>query len=75
MIDSLTAFLRAHLNDSLDEVAPELSVSPGFMSLYCDFEKMFSLCANYPKGLGKVFCQLIMDNHSGELIFHVERSA
>ena len=71
VLDSLTEFLRAHLNDSLDKVAPELQVSPGFMSLACAFDKMFSLCANYPKGLGEVFCQWIMDNHSGELLFHV----
>ena len=38
LLDSLTEFLRAHLNGSLDEVAPELCFSPGFMSLACDFE-------------------------------------
>ena len=70
VLDSLTEFLRSHLNYSLDEAAPELRVSPGFMSLARDFEKLFSLCANYPKGIGKVFCQCIMYNQSGELIFH-----
>ena len=38
VLDSLTEFLRAHLNDSLDKVAPELRVSTGFISLACDFE-------------------------------------
>ena len=70
VIDSLTEFLRAHLNFILDEVAPELRVSPGSMSLACDFDKMFSLCANYPKGLGEVFSQWIMDNNYGELLLH-----
>ena len=75
VLDYLTRFWIAHLNDSLDEVAPELRVSPGFMSLDCAFDKMFSLCANYPKGLGEELSKWIMDNHSGELLFHVERAA
>ena len=71
VLDYLTEFLRAHLNDSLDEFAPELRASPGFMPLACAFEKMFSLCANYPKVLGEVFSQWMMDNHYSELLFHV----
>ena len=74
MIDSLTEFLRAHINDSLDEVAPELRVSPGFMSLARAFDKIFRPCENYPKGLGEVFRQWMMDNNPGELLFHVERA-
>ena len=38
------------------------------------FEKMFSLCANYPKVIGELFHQWIMDNNSGELLFYVERA-
>ena len=45
------------------------------MLLARSFDKMFSLCANYPKGSGKIFCQWIMGNHSGELLFHVERAS
>ena len=74
-LDSLTEFLRAPPNDSLYEVAPELRVSHGFMSLACAFEEIFSLFANYPKGIGEVFCQWIMDDNFGELLFHVERAA
>ena len=58
----------------LTNVAPELHVYHGFMSLACEFDKMFSLCANYPKGIGKVFLQWVMDNHDGGLLFHVERA-
>ena len=72
--DSWTEFFREHLNDSLDKVAPELLVSPGFISLDCSFDKMFRLCANYTKGLGEVFCQWMMDNNSGELLLHVDRA-
>ena len=35
------------------------------------FDKEFSLCANYPKGHGELFCA----THSGELLLHVERSS
>ena len=75
VLDSLTDFMRAHLNDSLDEIAPELRVSPSFISLARAFDKMFSLCANYPKGMGEAFRQWMKLNHSGELLFHVERAA
>ena len=33
VLDSLIEFVRAHLNDNIDEVSPELHVFPGFMSL------------------------------------------
>ena len=55
VLESLTGFLRAHLNDSLDKVAPELHVSTRFMSFARAFDKMFILCTNYPKGLGDIF--------------------
>ncbi|KAL7523561.1 hypothetical protein ACHAXR_000896, partial [Thalassiosira sp. AJA248-18] len=74
VLESLTDFLRAHLHDSLDEIAPELRVSPGFIGFARAFDKMFSLCANYPKGMGEAFRQWMKDYHSGELLFHVERA-
>ena len=75
VLNSLTELLIKNLNDSLDKVAPELSISPGFMSLACAFDRSFSLCENYPMGLGEVFRQWMMHNHSGELLFHLDRSA
>ena len=45
------------------------------MSLARALDKMFSLYVNYPKGLGEVFRQWMMDNNSGEILFHVERTA
>lgn len=74
VLESLTDFLRAHLSDSLDEIAPEFRVSPSFISFARAFDKMFSLCANYPKGWGDVFRQWMIENHPGELLFHVERA-
>ena len=55
VLESLTEFLRAHLSDSLDEIAPELRVLSGCISFARAFDKMFSLCSNYPKGWGKLF--------------------
>ena len=55
MIDSLTEFLRAHINDSLDEVAPEFPVSPGFMSLASAFEKYLDHMKTIPKVLVRYF--------------------
>ena len=74
VLDSLNELLRAHLNDILDKVAPELRVSPVSMYRARAFDKRFNICAKYPKGLGEVFCQWMMNNNSGELIFHVERT-
>ena len=72
---SLTDFLRAHLHDSIDEIAPELRVQPNFATLARAFDKEFSLCANYCKGHGELFRQWMHDNHPGELLLHVERAA
>ena len=71
---SLNDFLRVHLHDSLDEIAPEFRVSPSFISLARAFDKEFSLTANYPKGHGEIFGQWMKENHKGELLFHVERA-
>ena len=74
VLDSLTKLLRKHLNDSLDGIAPELCGSLGFTSLARVFDKMFSLYANYPNGIGEVFRQWTKANHAGELLFHAERA-
>ena len=75
VLESLTDFLKAHLQDSLEEIAPEFRVSASFNSFARAFDKMFSLCANYPKGYGELFRQWMKENHQGELLLHVERAA
>ena len=55
VLDSLTELLRAHLNDSLDEVAPEFRVSPGFMSLACACEKCLFSVQTIPRVLVRYF--------------------
>ena len=74
VLESLTDFLKAHLQDSLEEIAPEFRVSASFNSFAHAFDKMFSLCANYPKGYGELFRQWMKENHQGELLLHVERA-
>ena len=49
-------------------------MSPHFENMSRDFDKEFSLCANYPKGWGSNFRQWTKENHSGELLFHAERA-
>jgi len=75
LLSTLTDFIRAHLCDSLDEIAPELRVSPNFILFARVFDTMFSLCANYPKGMGEAFLMWMHENHTGQLIFHDERPA
>ena len=71
---SLTDFLRAHLFDSLEEIADDLRVSPNFMTFARAIDKEFSLCANYPKGHGAWFLNWMEEEHCGELLLHVERA-
>ena len=46
VLESLTEFLRSHLNDSLEEVDSMLIVLPSFISFARAFDKMLSLTAN-----------------------------
>ena len=55
VLDSLTELLRAHLNDSLEEVALEFRVSPGFMSLARAFEKNLVSVQTIPRVLARRF--------------------
>ncbi len=75
VLNLLNDFMHGHLNDSLDEIAPELRVSPNFITFARAFDKEFHLCANYPKGHGGLFRQWMKVNHPGELLWHVERAA
>ena len=70
----ISNYVSTLIKDNIEEIAPELRVSPRFENMCRAFDKEFSLCANYPKGWGSSFRQWMKDNHSGELIFHVERA-
>ncbi len=70
-----TDFLRGVLHDSLDNIVPKLRVPPGFDGFAYVFDKEFSLCANYPKGRGKLFLMWMKEIHPMELLLHVMRAA
>ena len=55
VLDYLTEFLREHINYSLDKVAPELRVSPRFMSLAHAFEKCLVSVKTSPRVLARYF--------------------
>ena len=46
---ALTTHLNAFLKDSLDVINNHLHVSVSMSAVVRDFDKRFSLCANYPK--------------------------
>ena len=73
ILDMISNYVSTLIKDNLEEIAPELRVSPRFENMCHAFDKEFSLCANYPKGWGSNFRQWMKENHSGELLFHVER--
>ena len=68
VLDSLSELLRAHLNDSLEEVAPEFRVSPVFMSLSLSFEKCLVSVQTVPRVLARYFvnvrCIIILVSYS-----------
>ena len=74
MLEPVGDFVAAIIRDNLDEIAPELRVSPKFETLCRAFDKEFSLCANYPKGWGAQFRPWMKDRYSGALLLHVERA-
>ena len=74
MLDVIRNYVSTLIKNNLKYIAPELRVSPRFENMCRAFDKEFSLYENYPKGWGSNFCQWMKENHSGELIFHVERA-
>ena len=74
ILNDVGDFVSALIKDNLDEVVPEFRVSPRFETMCRTFDKDFFLCANYPKGWGLLFHSCTKENHSGELLFHVERA-
>ena len=75
MLDVISNYLSTLIKDNLEEIAPELRVSPSFENMCRAFDKEFSLSANYPKGWGYNFRIWMKENHSGELLFHVEHAS
>ena len=52
MLDVIRNYVSTLIKENLEEIAPELRVSPRFENMCHDFDKEFSLFANYQKRLG-----------------------
>ena len=75
MTKALSSDLREELHDSLANIDPRLRVTPCINSVLRAVDKEFSLCANYPKGHGELFCDWMHNHYPGVLLFHVERAS
>ena len=52
ILDVIINYLSTLIKENLEEIAPELRVSPRFENMCRAFDKEFILCENYPKGCG-----------------------
>ena len=66
--------MKGLLEDSLDNNAHFLRVSPDLAQVIRAYHKEFSLTANYPKGHGELFRQWIIKNYPLEFLLHAERA-
>jgi hypothetical protein len=67
--------LNNQLKNDLEEIDCRLRLSTSIDLVLRAVDKEFSLCANYPKGHGQLFCEWIKQNHPGSLLLHVERAS
>ena len=74
MAKALSKYLKLHLCEDLEYIDSRLRVTPSIDMILCAVDKEFSLCANYPKGYGKIFYEWIEKNNPGSLLLHVERA-
>ena len=75
MTKALSSFLNELLSDDLQHIYPILRVSPKNEMVLRLVDKEFSLCTNYPKGHGELFCKCIEEQYPGKLLFHIERTS
>ena len=50
ILDVISYDVSTLIKDNIEDIAPELCVSPSFENMCLAFDKEFSLCVNYPKG-------------------------
>lgn len=55
MIKALSTLVKVELGDELENINLRFRVSPNIEMILGAVDKEFSLCANYPKGNGKLF--------------------
>ena len=69
---AVNSYLRDFLEESLDNIATFLCVSPDLAQVIRAFHKEFSLTANYPKGHGKKIRDWVIKNYPKEFFMHAE---
>ena len=72
--NAVSEYMRGILEDSLDNIASFLRVSPDLGHDIRAYHKEFSLIANYPKGHGELFRIWMIENHPREFLMHAERA-
>ena len=70
----LSTLLRSILREEIDRTNLQLRVSTNIKSVLGVLNKYFSLCDNYPKGRGYLFCECIETNHPVALLLHIKRA-
>ena len=63
------------LREELYEINSRLRSSTSIESVIRAINKEFSLCDNYPKGHGELFCEWIETYHPGALLRHIDRAS
>ena len=63
------------LAEEFEAIDSHIRVSTSIDGVLSTVDKEFSLCANYPKGHGELFCDCIEKNQPGVLLLHVEQSS
>ena len=75
MNKELSKLINKILAEELEAIESHLIVSTSIDAVLCAVDKELSLCANYPKGHGELFCDWIYHNQPGSLLLHVDRAS
>ena len=70
----MTEYMKKILQKDLLQIDGGLRVSTNIVSLIRAVDKMFSLCANYPKGKGDLFRLWMKIYHPGALLLHLKNA-
>ena len=65
---AINKYMTEFLNESLDDIYIFLRVSPYLDHVICEFQKEFSLTANYTKGHGEKFRTWMMKRYQKEVL-------
>ena len=71
MEQSVSSFVRVVISDSLEKIPPKLRVTCVYSAIARVWDKIFSLCPNYPNGQGEHFAAWLRINKPGTPLHHV----